>query len=140
MAENVREAMIPKPRSMPSTASLQTAAAAMRDDDIGDVIVTGDGDQVRGIVTDRDIVVRAVADGLDPAQVSLGDIRSSGLVTVGPDDTLEDAARLMREGAVRRVPVVEGGRAVGIVSIGDLAIEKDTRSALADISAAPPNE
>jgi CBS domain-containing protein len=120
--------------------SLVEVARAMRDNGVGDVLVT-DGGQMRGIVTDRDIVVRAIADGLDPTRETADTVFSGAdLVTISPGASLEDAARLMRERAVRRVPVVDGGRPVGIVSIGDLAMERDDQSALADISAAPPNE
>jgi CBS domain-containing protein len=98
-----------------------------------------DDGQVRGIVTDRDIVVRAVADGRDPASTTLGEVGSTDVVALSPDDTVERAVEIMRQKAIRRVPVVEGGRAVGIVSIGDLAAERDPDSALADISSARPN-
>jgi CBS domain-containing protein len=124
---------------LPATATLADAARVMRDEDIGDVLVMDD-DRICGVVTDRDIVVRGLATNSDAARVSLDDICSHELVSVGPDQQIEDAIRLMSEHAVRRIPVVEGGRAVGIVTIGDLAIERDPRSALADISAAPPNE
>jgi CBS domain-containing protein len=110
----------------------------MRKADIGDVIVMANG-QICGIVTDRDIVVRAVAEGWDPATTELADICSQDLTTVSPSDSIDRAVQLMRQKAVRRLPVVENGRAVGIVSIGDLALERDPQSALSDISAAPPN-
>ena len=94
---------------------------------------------MRGILTDRDIVVRAVADGLDVTATHAGDVVSRELVLLSPEDTVERAISLMREHAVRRIPVVDGDRPVGIVSIGDLALERDQESALAEISAAPPN-
>jgi len=94
----------------------------------------------QGLVTDRDLVVRALAEGRDSATTKLGDICSKDLVVLSPGDSVDDAVRVMRERAVRRIPVVEEGRAVGIISIGDLAIERDADSALADISVAPPNE
>jgi CBS domain-containing protein len=110
----------------------------MRDANIGDVIVLQD-DQICGILTDRDIVVRAVAEGREPATTKVADICSQELTTVSPTDEVEEAVRLMREKAIRRLPVVEGGKPVGIVSIGDLAVERDPHSALGRISAAPPN-
>jgi CBS domain-containing protein len=110
----------------------------MRDRDIGDVIVI-EHNQVCGIVTDRDIVVRTVAEAQDPASITLGDICSHALLTVRPTDSVEHAVRLMRTHAIRRVPVVDGGKAVGIVSLGDLAVERDPHSALGEISAAPPD-
>jgi CBS domain-containing protein len=139
MAQLVRDVMTPDPVTLPLSASLRDAAAAMRDDDIGDVVVVGEDQQVRGIVTDRDIVIRAVAEGRDPTQATLADVVSSDLVTITPDHPIGEAVHLLREAAVRRLPVVEGGRAVGILSLGDLAMARDPDSALADISAAPPD-
>jgi len=138
MAQTVREIMTENPVTLPRSASISEAAKRMRDDDIGDVIVMDDGDMC-GLVTDRDIVVRAVAEGADPQFTKVDEICTHELVTVGPDDSLQQTVRLMRERAVRRVPVVDGGRPVGIVSLGDLAIELDERSGLADISAAESN-
>ncbi|TML88797.1 MAG: CBS domain-containing protein [Actinobacteria bacterium] len=138
MVESVREVMTPNPTAFPATATVGEAARAMRDLDIGDVIVL-DNEQICGIVTDRDIVVRAVADGREPAEVKLGDICSHEITTLAPTDEIAEAAIRMRERAIRRLPVVEHGRPIGVVSIGDLAAERDPGSALADISAAPPN-
>jgi CBS domain-containing protein len=138
MATTVRDVMTSALVSFPVTATAAEAAQGMREWDIGDVLVERDG-KVVGIVTDRDIVVRAVAEGRAPSSVKLGDICSDMLVKVSPRATVEEAIRLMRDNALRRVPVFEGDRAVGIVTLGDLAIERDGNSALADISAAPPN-
>jgi CBS domain-containing protein len=110
----------------------------MRDAGIGDVIVERDG-EVCGIVTDRDIVVRVAAENRTPGDVRLGDICSRELATLAATDIVEDAVRLMADKALRRLPVLDGGRAVGIVSLGDLAIERDPESALASISGAPSN-
>jgi CBS domain-containing protein len=126
MAQQIRELMTPNPVVLPGTASVHEAARAMRDAEIGDV-------------TDRDIVVRLVAEAQNPATTTLADLCSHALVTVRPTDTIEDAVRLMRTHAIRRLPVVDGGQAVGIVSLGDLAVERDPHSALGEISAAPPN-
>lgn len=138
MAQTLKDLMTPNPTTVSTSTPVLEAARTMRDEDIGNVIVT-DGDQVCGIVTDRDIVVRAIADGHDPQSCTIGDICSADLVTVSPDDDVQQAITLMRERALRRLPVVENGRPVGIVSLGDLAIEGEGESALADISAAPPN-
>ena len=129
--------MTPNPVTMPATASVADAAQRMRDDDIGDVLIT-DSDSV-AILTDRDITVRVVALGTDPKQAKVGEIASKGVTTVAPDAPVEEAMRLMRDNAIRRLPVVENGKPVGMVSLGDLAIDLDRDSALADISAAPPN-
>ena len=138
MAQQIRELMTPNPVVLPGTASVHEAAHAMRDAQIGDVIVI-ENNQVCGIVTDRDIVVRTVAETQDPATTTLADICSHRLLTVTPTDSVEEAVRLMRTHAIRRVPVVDGGQAVGIVSLGDLAVERDPGSALGKISDAPPN-
>jgi len=138
MPESIRDVMTPSPRALDARASVQEAAKAMLDDDIGDVIVC-DGETVCGIVTDRDITIRTVALGHDPAATKLGDICSKDLTSLSPGDTVDDAVRLMREKAIRRIPVLEDGKLVGVVSIGDLAIDLDADSALADISKAPAN-
>jgi CBS domain-containing protein len=138
MATTIRELMAPRPVVVPPTSTLAEVAQLMRDGDIGDVIVQ-DGQQLHGIVTDRDIVVRAVAEDQAPSAVAVGDICTADLVTLNPDDPIDRAAQLMRENAVRRLPVTEDGRAVGVVSLGDLAMEQDGRSVLADISGADPN-
>jgi CBS domain-containing protein len=138
MAQRVREIMTGSVVTLPKDASLVEAARLMRDHGIGDVIVT-DGGRAEGIVTDRDIVVRGVADGADPAALALGAVLSGELMAVAPDDPVERAVQVMRDRAVRRVPVVEDGKPVGIVSIGDLAMERDPTSALADISEEPPS-
>ncbi len=140
MPESIREIMTPDPRSVSATATVADAARAMREADVGPIIVLDDNDSVCGIVTDRDVTIRAVAEGLDPASTPVERICSRDTTTVSPDEAAEQAVRIMRERAIRRLPVVENGRPVGIVSIGDLAIERDTESALADISAKPPNE
>jgi CBS domain-containing protein len=138
MAQQIREIMTPNPVALPGTASVHEAARAMRDANIGDVIVI-EHHQVCGMVTDRDIVVRLVAEAQDPATTTLADLCSHAVVTVRPTDSIEDAVRLMRTHAIRRLPVVDGGQAVGMVSLGDLAVERDPHSALGEISAAPPN-
>jgi len=138
MAQHIRDVMTPNPVSLPGTASVHEAARAMRDGEMGDVIVI-ENNRVCGIVTDRDIVVRTVAEAQDPATTTLADICSHRLLIVAPTDSIEEAVRLMRTHAIRRLPVVEGGKAVGIVSLGDLAVERDPDSALGGISAAPPD-
>lgn len=139
MANLLRDCMTPSPVSVPSTATASEAAARMRDRDIGDVIVVDNGSIV-GIVTDRDITVRVVANGKDPHQTPVAQICTEPVITVLADDKAETAVDLMRKYAVRRLPVVDDdGKPVGIVSLGDLAIERGERSALAGISAAPPN-
>jgi CBS domain-containing protein len=139
MPQKIRDVMTAAPTTLPEDATVADAARRMRDEDIGDVLVVRE-EELTAVVTDRDIAVRAVAEDRPPAETRLRDIASKDLATVSPDDTIADAVRIMRERALRRIPVVEGSRPVGIVSIGDLAVERDTNSALADISASEPNQ
>ena len=136
MASKVREIMTPNPIALSRDSTVVEAAKEMKMNDIGDVIVLDDG-KICGIVTDRDIVVRALAEG--DFDLKLGDICSEHLISVGPNDGIEDAVELMREHAIRRLPVVEGNSVVGIVSLGDVAIERDKKSCLGEISRAPAN-
>jgi CBS domain-containing protein len=138
MVQKVRDVMTRDPVTVSKDAPIVEAARLMRDRGIGDVIVT-DGDAAQGIVTDRDIVIRGVAEGADPAQLRVEQVVTGDLAAVGPDDPVDRAIHLMRDRAIRRVPVVESGKPVGVVSIGDLAVERDPDSALADISEEPPN-
>jgi CBS domain-containing protein len=124
---------------MPETMTVLEAARAMRDAEIGDVIVVNSQNTLKGIVTDRDIAVRSVAENRDPSQTTLLNICSESLTVLSPSDGISDAVRVMREHALRRLPVVDGGTPVGIVSLGDLAVFRDPDSVLADISAAPAN-
>jgi CBS domain-containing protein len=135
----VRDLMTPEPVALDVDDTVGAAAEVMAENDIGAVIVE-DAGGIQGIVTDRDVTVRCVGRGQDPFATPLGAICSDHLATLGPDDPVERAVELMSELAVRRLPVVDGGRAVGILSIGDLAINLDDRSVLSDISAAPPND
>ena len=137
MADFVREVMTPGVVAVLPDASLVEAAQLMRAEDIGDVLVAEDG-HVVGVLTDRDITLRAVADGADPLTVSARAVCTPDPVVVGPDDPVSTAVDLMRGHAVRRLPVVEDGRPVGMVSLGDLAVAQDPTSALADISQAAP--
>ena len=116
------------------------AAKRMRDGDIGDVLVTEtEGDALMGIVTDRDIAIRAIAAGYDPGTTTLRSIMSRDIASVSPVDTIEDAKTQMRAANVRRLPVIENRRLVGILSLGDLSLSTDTGGTLADISVAPPD-
>lgn len=142
MAQKVRDVMAQNLRTVSKEDSVADAARTMRDADIGDVIVLTENEQLCGIVTDRDIAIRAVAEGRDPKGTSVDEICSHEVTALSPDEDVKDAAKIMRDRAVRRLPVVEAGNArpVGIVSIADLAIERDPDSAVADISAAPGNQ
>jgi CBS domain-containing protein len=134
----VGEFMTTRLVTMDATDTLTAAAQEMRDSAIGDVIVT-DGDNVVGIVTDRDIAVRGVAAEMDMRSATLDQILSRDVVTVTQYDDAVAAADLMRTYGIRRLPVIEDGKLIGLVSIGDLAVEREPQSVLADISADDPN-
>jgi len=138
MTRKIRDIMTPLPVVMTPLESVASAARLMRDDAIGTVLLLEDG-VLYGIVTDRDIVVRGIAEGHDPETTRVGDICSEELVVLSPDEDVTEAMRVIRQCAVRRVPVVEHGVPVGVVSMGDLALWQDEGSALADVTAAPPN-
>ncbi|MFE5889659.1 CBS domain-containing protein [Streptomyces sp. NPDC002285] len=140
MTRHVRDVMTTHPMTVEPQASVQSVAQMMRDEDIGAVLVTESG-RLRGLVSDRDLVVRAMAEGRDPDRTTVAQACSEDLVTVGPDDDLILAVQVMREHSVRRVPVVDReSHPVGIVTITDLAIERDPDSVLGDISAARPDQ
>ena len=137
MTQTARDAMTPNPLTMPASSAVIDAARRMSDSNIGDVIVT-DGNQICGIVTDRDIVVRAVAKGQDLSKTNLRSICTRKVVTVSPGDDLENVTKLMQSKAVRRIPVIDDGHAIGIISLGDVAINRHDGSPLEAISQAPP--
>lgn len=126
------------PRTTNADDPVIEAARIMRDGDIGDVIVVEDGN-VAGIVTDRDIAVRGVAEGRDLGSTPVRELCTSGVATIEPGASVDDALRKMREADIRRLPVVDGDRPIGILSLGDLAVEREPDSVLADISAASPD-
>jgi CBS domain-containing protein len=139
MADFVRDVMTAGVVAVRPDASLAEAAQLMRDQDIGDVLVA-DGQRIVGVLTDRDITVRAVAEGVDPLTASVRSVCTPDPLVVAPQDPVTAAVALMRQHAVRRLPVVEDGLPVGVVSLGDLAEAQDPDSALADISRATPDE
>lgn len=139
MLHTIRELMTPDPVTLSAYDTVTDAARVMREYDVGCVLVTDLSDRLCGIVTDRDLVVRAIALGRNPDRTPLQDVYSEALTELHPDDTIENAIRLMAKKGVRRVPVVDGTHAVGMVSLGDLAIARDPDSALGGISSAPAN-
>ena len=139
MGRTVEEIMTRDPRTVNADDPIVEAARIMRDSDIGDVIVLRDGG-VGGIVTDRDLVVRGVADGRDAESTSVSEVCTTGIEAIEPSASVDDALSRMREADIRRLPVVQDGRPVGIVSLGDLAVEREPDSTLADISAASPDQ
>jgi CBS domain-containing protein len=138
MADTVKDVMTQNPQTVEASATLKEAAELMAKEDIGNVLVVENG-EVKGIVTDRDIVVRGIAKGQDPGDASVREVCSTDLETLSPDDSVEDAIKRMEGKDVRRLPVIDDGKPVGVVSLGDLAETRDKDSALADISGAQPN-
>lgn len=139
MWPQVKDVMTTDPVCLSMDAPVIDAAKAMRDGDIGNVVITRD-DVPAGIITDRDLVVRAMAADYDPHDVRLGSFATADPICVKEQTDVRDAVKLMREHHVRRLPVcADSGRPVGVVSLGDLAVDRDPESALADISQGEPN-
>jgi CBS domain-containing protein len=137
MAKSVRDAMTGDPRSIGATASVVEAARLMREQDIGSLPITDD-EKLVGMITDRDITMRVVAEAADLKATSVGDVFSRDLISVEPDEDLQEALQLMARHQVRRLPVVENDRLVGIVAQADIALgenEKKTGELVEAISA-----
>jgi CBS domain-containing protein len=128
MTKKVRDAMTVEPRSVESGLSLAEAAQLMKSEDVGSLPVVDDGRLV-AMLTDRDIVVRAVAEGVDANATVVGDIASREPVTVGPEQALDEALAVMARHQVRRVPVVDQDRLVGIVAQADVAQQAKSKQA-----------
>ena len=122
MATMVRDVMTHGVETATSSQMLQEAAQMMRTGDFGSIPVVDDG-QLVAVLTDRDIVVRAVAEGLDPTNVQVGEVASPDPVTIAPEQELDDALEIMAHYQVRRLPVVEQGMLVGVLSQADIALE-----------------
>ncbi|ARU59698.1 CBS domain-containing protein [Tumebacillus avium] len=134
----VRDLMTNEVITLKAKHTLQDAAKLMLDLNVGVIPVAEEGDKLRGIITDRDIVVRAVSKGADITKAKINDYMSPKLVSINPSESAEEAAKLMAEHQIRRLPVVEEGHMVGIISIGDLSVvdihENEAAFALHDIS------
>jgi len=139
MGKKVRDVMTKNPVALSADSSVMDAAKAMSDHHIGTVVVM-EMDRPSGIVTDRDITVRAVATGKDPSTTKLSDISSRTLAAVRPDQPVEDAVTMMKSHDVKRVVVMsESSKLEGIVSLADLARNNDDGDVEDDISRAEPN-
>src|SRR5947207_13894029 len=114
---NIREVMTQNPITLEASALVMEAAQAMRQHNIGEVVVRKNGKPC-GILTDRDIAIRVVGEGKDPKATKLDSICSHDMLTISPDQNTSDAVKLMRERAIRRLPVMEDSRILGIVSLG----------------------
>jgi CBS domain-containing protein len=138
MDKKIRDIMTPDPVGVYYDQTLAETARVMRDAGVGAVLVVN-GDSLSGVVTDRDLVVRGLAEGAGPDS-AVGPVCSAKLVGVDADANVAEAQRLMGENAVRRLPVIENGRIVGIVSMGDLAASgTEGQSSLTEVSKAEPN-
>jgi CBS domain-containing protein len=126
---DIRDVMTPNPRCVSASAPLREVAQVMRDEDTGAVPIVDNGRPI-GIITDRDIVLRAVAEGNIQRQAR--DLATGDLVTISPDTSTKEAADLMARHQVRRLPVVEQERIVGIVSLGDLAVREGKESRMGE--------
>ena len=126
MAKSVRDAMTENPRSIGASASVVEAARLMREQHVGSLPITDD-EQLVGMITDRDITTRVVAEAADPQKTSVEEIYSRELISVEPDKDLEEALQLMASYQVRRLPVVENGRLVGIVAQADIALGENEK-------------
>ena len=116
-----REIMTPGVECVSVGETLVDAARRMRDLDVGALPICGDDDRLAGMLTDRDIVMRVVAEGRDPGSVKVGDLADGKVVTIGADDSVEDALATMSKHGVRRLPVIDGHDLVGMVSQADIA-------------------
>ena len=130
---NVSEVMTREPETLPPTATCGEAATLMKQEDCGSIPIV-DGGRLLGIVTDRDILIRAVAAGKDPKTTPVSAVMSADPVTVSPDSSTAEASRIMAERQIRRLPVVSEGRLAGIVVIGQLARHEDEGAMLKQIS------
>ena len=140
MANSVRDAMTADPRSIGKSVSVVEAARLMREQDIGSLPITDD-EQLVGMITDRDITMRVVAEAVDPQRTPVGDVCSRDVISVAPESDLEEALQLMARHQVRRLPVVENGRLVGIVAQADIALrENETKTGALVEAISKPSE
>jgi CBS domain-containing protein len=130
----LNEIMTARPKCVAPDTPLQEAARYMRDLDVGPLPVCGDDDRLVGMVTDRDITVRAVALGKDPKTTKVSDVMTQDIIYGFEDQDVDDAARVMEQRQIRRLVVLNRDkRLVGIVSLGDLAVEAHTRDTASEV-------
>ncbi len=133
----VSEIMTRDPQTAQFDSTLEEVATLMKDQDVGAIPVIDEENELAGVITDRDIVVRCIAEGKDPSDTTVEEVFSEDLSTIGPEAEVEEAAHLMAEKQVRRLPVVEDGKLIGMISIGDISVKHDEREsgkALQEIS------
>src|SRR5436189_6478632 len=136
-----REIMTPNAEVARRDATIEEAARRMAELDVGALPICNDEGHLEGVITDRDVAVKVVAAGRDPRATTVGEIsQQAAVVTIGADDTIDEALRTMKEHAVRRLPVIDGRKLVGMVSQADIAknLPKEKTGDLVEaISAAP---
>jgi CBS domain-containing protein len=140
MAKTARDVMSGGVECVGENDSVLDASKRLAELDVGSMPICGEDDRLKGMLTDRDIVVKVLAQGKDPADVTAGELGEGKPVTIGADDSVDEALRTMKDHKVRRLPVIDGHDLVGIVSIADLAtdIDEDKVGDLVEaISAAP---
>jgi CBS domain-containing protein len=123
MSKTAREIMTGSAECIGANESLETAAEKMKRLDVGSLPICGEDDRLKGMLTDRDIVVKALAEGKDPGRTRAGELAQGKPVTIGADDSAEEALQTMAEHKVRRLPVIDGHEMIGVISQGDLANE-----------------
>ena len=132
-----RDIMTPDPQCVKEDETLVDAARLMRDLDVGALPICGNDERLKGMLTDRDIVVKCIADGGDPSSVTAGSLGQGKPVTIGADDDIREALEVMQRHQVRRLPVIDGHDLVGIISQADIARElsaTQTGETVAEIS------
>jgi CBS domain-containing protein len=140
MATKARDVMTPECKCAGENDTVLDAAMRLAELDVGSMPICGEDDRLKGMITDRDIVVKVLAQGKDPAQTSVGELAEGKPVTIGADDSIEEALAVMAEHKVRRLPVIDGHDCVGIISQADIATnlpEEKAGDLVEAISAAP---
>ncbi len=140
MGKTAREVMTGDAECIGENETVADAASKMKQLDVGSLPICGEDDRLKGMLTDRDIVVKVLAEGKDPTSTKAGELGEGKPVTIGADDSVSEAIKTMKEHKVRRLPVIDGHRLIGIVSQGDLAQhaeEEDVGELVESISAAP---
>ena len=140
MAKTAREIMTPDAKCIGENETVAEAAKQLAELDVGSMPICGADDRLKGMLTDRDIVVKVLAQGKDPSSTTAGDVAQGTPVTIGADDPVSDALAKMKEHKIRRLPVIDDHRLVGIISVADVAANVDveeTGDAIEAISAAP---
>jgi CBS domain-containing protein len=127
------EVMTKNPKTCAPTDPVYEAAQLMKSEDVGPIPIAGNNNKLEGIITDRDIVLKVVAEGRDPKTTKLADVMTTDVITCGANDDIEDALNLMEDRQVRRIAVVDGDRLVGIISQADIATRLDVPEKTAEL-------